>query len=88
MRAVISRVSPNSFVYSAVVKLYKPRVLTIYVANKYISWVAEYKNFIKMRLPSSVDRVSGCSYVEVNKLDTQRCHLFRGCILSRICRYI
>lgn len=88
MRALIIEVCPDFIVYSSVESLYKLRVFTDYVANKYIVWVVEYKNLVRMGLPPLADKVSRCNYVEDNELDTQRRHLFRNCIPSRISRYI
>ena len=88
VRALFFKISPDFIAYSSVFLLCKLRVFTNCVANKCTVWVVEYKNFVRVGLPLLADKVSRCNYVEVNKLDTQRRHLFRRCILSRICRYI
>lgn len=89
VRALIIEVCPDFIVYSSVYKtLCKLRVFTNYGTNNHIIWVVENNNFVRMGLPPIADKISRCSYVEDNKLDTQWRHLFRNCILSRICRYI
>lgn len=90
MRALISGVCPDFIVYSSVIyiSLYKLRVTTGYITNKYIAWVVGHNSLERLGLPPKAFKISRSSYAEVNKLDTQRRHLFRKCILSRICRYI
>ena len=89
-RALIKGVCPNSIVYSSVKEetLYKLRMTTGYIVNMYIAWVAGHNCLERKGLPPLAVKTSRCSYAEVNQLDTQLRHLFRNCILSRICRYI
>lgn len=73
MRALIREVCPDFIVYSSVLAsaLYKLRVITSYVANKYIVWVVDHKSLVRMGLPPIANKISRCSYAEDNKLDTQ-----------------
>nr|YP_010836056.1 hypothetical protein QLP54_mgp10 [Phyllosticta yuccae]WGC90071.1 hypothetical protein [Phyllosticta yuccae] len=87
---IFRRVSLNSLASSTVGKfpLCKLRCFTCYKPNKHITWVAETECFVKVGLPSLIDKVSRINYAEDNKPETQRCDLFSKCIPSRICRYI
>ena len=92
VRALFSGVRPDSIVYSSVSHhntLYKLRVITCYIANKYIRWVVYHNSLERLGLPSIAVKISRSGYVEDNELEiTQWRHQFRECIQSRICRYI
>lgn len=91
VRALFSGVRPDSIVYSSVTHhntLYKLRVITCYIANKYIRWVVYHNSLERLGLPSIAVKISRSGYVEDNELEITQWRQFRECIQSRICRYI
>lgn len=72
MRALFSGVRPDSIVYSSVSHhntLYKLRVITCYIANKYIRWVVYHNSLERLGLPSIAVKISRSGYVEDNELE-------------------